>query len=69
MTDHIACMKSTGPKISTSKEDGLVKSPALVVPDLIQHPEHIEITGCRPSPECRFKGISDVLRNRQGITK
>jgi hypothetical protein len=31
--------------------DGLVKSPEFVMPDLIRHPEHTEITGFRPSPE------------------
>jgi len=33
------------------KDDGLVKSPRLVMPDLIRHPEHIENTGFRPPPE------------------
>jgi hypothetical protein len=31
--------------------DGLVKSPKNVMPDLIRHPEHIEITGFPPSRE------------------
>jgi len=31
--------------------DDLVKSPKSVMPVLIRHPEHIEITGFRPSPE------------------
>jgi len=33
------------------KFDGLVKSPKNVMPDLIRHPEHIEITGFRLPPE------------------
>jgi hypothetical protein len=31
--------------------DGLVKSLEIVMPDLIRHPERIEITGFRLSPE------------------
>jgi len=31
--------------------DGFAKSPGLVMPDLIRHPEHIENTGFRPPPE------------------
>jgi hypothetical protein len=31
--------------------DGLVKSPKPVMPDLIRHPEVIEFTGFRLSPE------------------
>ena len=38
-------------KNSVSRLDGLAKSPKFVMPDLIRHPEHIEITGFRPSPE------------------
>jgi hypothetical protein len=34
-----------------SNFDGLVKSPKTVMPDLIRHPELIEITGFRLSPE------------------
>jgi hypothetical protein len=33
------------------KADKLVKSPKTVMPDLIRHPERIEITGFRLSPE------------------
>ena len=33
------------------KFDGLVKSPRIVMPDLIRHPEPIEFTGFRLSPE------------------
>ncbi|WP_319523744.1 hypothetical protein [uncultured Desulfosarcina sp.] len=36
---------------SKANVDGLVKSTKLVMPDLIRHPEHIEITGFRPAPE------------------
>jgi hypothetical protein len=43
-------------KRRTSNIDGLVKSqisscPDFVMPDLIRHPEHTEITGFRLSPE------------------
>jgi hypothetical protein len=31
--------------------DGFVKSPQIVMPDLIRHPERIDITGFRLSPE------------------
>jgi hypothetical protein len=31
--------------------DGLVKSPLIVMPDLIRHPEPIEFTGFRLPPE------------------
>ncbi|WP_419657828.1 hypothetical protein [Desulfosarcina variabilis] len=31
--------------------DELVKSSGFVMPDLIRHPEHIEKTGFRPTPE------------------
>jgi len=31
--------------LSWGKVDGLVKSPKTVMPDLIRHPEHIEMTG------------------------
>jgi hypothetical protein len=34
-----------------SKTDEFVKSPNTVMPDLIRHPEFIEITGFRLSPE------------------
>jgi hypothetical protein len=34
-----------------SKLDEFVKSPEIVMPDLIRHPEHIEFTGFRLSPE------------------
>jgi len=34
-----------------SKIDGLVKSLKIVMPDLIRHPERIEFTGFRLSPE------------------
>ena len=33
------------------KINGLVKSPKTVMPDLIRHPEVIEFTGFRLSPE------------------
>ncbi len=33
------------------KVDKLVKSPKTVMPDLIRHPEAIEFTGFRLSPE------------------
>jgi len=33
------------------KIDGLVKSPKTVMPDLIRHPEVLEFTGFRLSPE------------------
>jgi hypothetical protein len=35
----------------TFKLDGFVKSPRIVMPDLIRHPEQIEFTGFRLSPE------------------
>jgi hypothetical protein len=38
-------------KIPNSNDDGLAKSNKFVMPDLIRHPEHIEITGFPPSPE------------------
>jgi hypothetical protein len=31
--------------------DGLVKSPKIVMPDLIRHQEHTDIAGFRLSPE------------------
>jgi hypothetical protein len=31
--------------------DGFAKSPRIVMPDLIRHPEQIEFTGFRLSPE------------------
>jgi len=34
-----------------AKFDNLVKSPKTVMPDLIRHPEVIEFTGFRLSPE------------------
>jgi hypothetical protein len=37
--------------LTTQPIDGLVKSRKNVMPDLIRHPEHIEITGFRLSPE------------------
>jgi hypothetical protein len=33
------------------KVDGFAKTPPIVMPDLIRHPEAIEFTGFRPSPE------------------
>jgi len=33
------------------KKDALVKNPKNVMPNLIRHPEHIEIAGFRLSPE------------------
>jgi len=33
------------------KDDGLVKSCSVVMPDLLRHPETIEITGFLPAPE------------------
>jgi len=35
----------------TIKIDSFVKSPVIVMPDLIRHPEHIDLTGFRLSPE------------------
>jgi hypothetical protein len=35
----------------TPKVDGFVKSLRIVMPDLIRHPEAIEFTGFRLSPE------------------
>jgi hypothetical protein len=43
--------KDHGNKNSHSRFGGLVKSPEFVMPDLIRHPEHTEITGFRLSPE------------------
>jgi len=37
--------------MSNVKVDNLVKSPKTVMPDLIRHPEVIEFTGFRLSPE------------------
>ena len=37
--------------IPFNKIDKLVKSPKTVMPDLIRHPEAIEFTGFRLSPE------------------
>jgi hypothetical protein len=31
--------------------DGFVKGPQIVMPDLIRHPERVDITGFRLSPE------------------
>jgi hypothetical protein len=45
--------------------DNLEKSAEFVMPDLIRHPEDIELTGFRSTPAGRFKGISDFLRNHQ----
>jgi hypothetical protein len=36
---------------TTPKFDGFVKSPQIVMPDLIRHPERVDITGFRLSPE------------------
>jgi hypothetical protein len=33
------------------KYDSFVKSPQIVMPDLIRHPEGVDITGFRLSPE------------------
>jgi len=49
----------------TSNIDELVKSPEIVMPDLIRHPELIEFTGFRLSPEGRKKELFDFLRNYQ----
>jgi hypothetical protein len=38
-------------KSSIINLDGFVKSLRIVMPDLIRHPEHIEFTGFRLSPE------------------
>jgi len=54
---------------SKSQMSSLSKSSELVLPDLIRHPEHTEITGFWPSPEWLIKGISDFLRNCQIRTK
>jgi hypothetical protein len=35
----------------TSNADGFVKSPRIVMPDLIRHPEQAEFTGFRLLPE------------------
>jgi len=35
----------------TIKIDGFVKSPIIVMPDLIRHPEPVEFTGFRLPPE------------------
>jgi hypothetical protein len=43
--------KDQGNKNSDLRFGGLVKSPEFVMPDLIRHPEHTEMTGFRPSPE------------------
>ena len=45
--------------------DNLVKTSKTVMPDLIRHPEVIEFTGFRLSPEWRFQEILDFLRSRQ----
>ena len=37
------------------------------MPDLIRHPEVIEFTGFRLSPEWRFQKIFDFLRNHQDM--
>jgi hypothetical protein len=39
------------PKKAAPIVDGLVKSPLIVMPDLIRHPEPIEFTGFRLPPE------------------
>jgi hypothetical protein len=44
MFNHIA-------QYRTRNIDELVKSPQIVMPDLIRHPEQVEITGFRLSPE------------------
>jgi hypothetical protein len=44
------------------KIGGLAKSLIFVMPDLIRHPENIEVTGFRLSPERRIIEISDFLR-------
>jgi hypothetical protein len=38
-------------KTLTASVNSFVKSPQIVMPDLIRHPEAIEITGFRLSPE------------------
>jgi len=38
-------------RVQGSKVDEFVRSPEIVMPDLIRHPEHIEFTGFRLSPE------------------
>ena len=47
--------------------DSFVKSPKTVMPDLIRHPEVIEFTGFRLSPEWRQKRIPNFLRDRQTL--
>jgi len=44
-------LKSALTFFERDKFDGLVKSPKTVMPDLIRHPEVIEFTGFRLSPE------------------
>ena len=46
---QVKCLKFKMPKVP--KVDNLVKSPKTVMPDLIRHPEVIEFTGFRLSPE------------------
>jgi len=38
-------------KFLVDKLDGFVKSPIIVMPDLIRHPEPVEFTGFRLPPE------------------
>ncbi|MGD8210312.1 MAG: hypothetical protein PVF32_10655, partial [Desulfobacterales bacterium] len=44
--------EDTDPKFCENlKFDGFLKSPQIVMPDLIRHPERVDITGFRLSPE------------------
>jgi hypothetical protein len=47
---HSSASRETGVS-KVTKFDALVKSLQIVMPDLIRHPEHIELTGFRLSPE------------------
>jgi len=55
MFDYAAIVRSWSVFIlnifAFAKGDGFVKSQKTVMPDLIRHPEHIEITGFRLPPE------------------
>jgi len=58
-------VQGIGYKVLTLNLDELVKSPEIVMPDLIRHPELIEFTGFRLSPEGRKRELFDFLRNYQ----
>jgi hypothetical protein len=49
--DNFAPLRLVDGVAQKKKIDEFVKSRCTVMPDLIRHPEHIEMTGFRLSPE------------------